>query len=280
MDASPGMIARPVREGRLLRWAVRALALTSWISGAIFAAYILAFYIGAVAAGTPDDWNEVLPRLHERGSGAAANLGMGVHFALGAVLLLLGPVQLVESVRRRAPRVHRWIGWTYATSAALTGLGGLAFIALRGGTTVGGATMSFGFALYGALMVLAAVMAVRHAMARNLVVHRAWAIRLYALVIGSWLYRMDYGFWFLFTDGLGHTEDFTGWFDKVMVFWFYVPNLAVAELAIRAGGWRPGGLARGLAIAVLAGTTAFLALATYSFTDGLWGPTIVERLAG
>ena len=63
--------------------------------------------------------------------------------------------------------------------------------------------------------------------------HRIWAIRLFSLVIGSWLYRMYYGFWFFSMDGLEHELDFTGWFDKIMVFFFYIPNLVVAEVFLR-----------------------------------------------
>jgi hypothetical protein len=63
------------------------------------------------------------------------------------------------------------------------------------------------------LMVLAALETVRHARQRCFDEHRAWAIRLFALTIGSWLYRMDYGFWWLITHGAGHTRSFDGAFD-------------------------------------------------------------------
>ena len=74
------------------------------------------------------------------------------------------------------------------------GLGGLAFILLQG--TIGGPAMNAGFCLYGALTVIAALQTVRHARQRRFEIHRGWAIRLFALVIGSWLYRMDYGFYY------------------------------------------------------------------------------------
>jgi hypothetical protein len=110
--------------------------------------------------------------------------------------------------------------------------------------------------------------------------HRAWSLRLFALAIGSWLYRMDYGFWLLLTDGWGHTADFRGPFDVVMAFFFYLPNLIVTELFIRArrGGAPP--VLRFAAAGVLAAATGFLLIGTYFFTAYLWGPAILYRLLG
>ncbi len=136
--------------------------------------------------------------------------------------------------------MHRWIGWTYVTCALLAGAGGLGFILSKG--TVGGVPMTTGFSLYGVLMLVAAVQTARYARGRRrpggLERHRAWAIRLFALAIGSWLYRIEYGFWFLVAGGAGHTPEFGGWFDAIMDFFFYLPNLAVAELFLRARGQR------------------------------------------
>lgn len=266
--------ARPF-SAALLRRSVQALAGTAWLSSAIFAASIIALFMGAIPAGTPEDWNDSLPRLYVPHS-TAGNVGIGLHFALGAVLLLLGPIQLMGSVRNRWPRFHRWTGWVYASAAVITGLGGLTFIVARG--TIGGPVMSIGFGLYGALMVLAAVMTVRHAVARRLDAHRAWAIRLFSLAIGSWLYRMYYGFWFLFFGRIGHTKSFDGPLDAVMIFWFYVPNLILAEMFIRARRDTAPGWARTGAATALLGATAFLLLATYFFTAKTWGPIVLWRM--
>ncbi|MEA2948471.1 MAG: hypothetical protein QOI40_3801, partial [Alphaproteobacteria bacterium] len=158
-----------------LHWAALALLCVVWISAAIFGLYIVAFYFGAVFDGTPDQWNKALPRLYDPHT-MLATLGIGLHFAAGTILLLLGPVQLIGAVRTRVPALHRWIGRLYASTALISGLGGLAFIALQG--TIGGGPMNLGFSLYGALIVVASVETVRNAMWRRFDVHRAWAIRL------------------------------------------------------------------------------------------------------
>jgi len=152
-----------------LRWATRALVGTFWISAAIFGLYIISFYAGAVFDGTPERWNESLPGIYEPHT-LFATIGIAAHFATGGVLLLFGPIQLIASVRESMPQLHRWLGRIYGSTALITGLGGLVFIALNG--TIGGAPMNVGFGLYGALMVVAALQAIRHARARRFDEHR------------------------------------------------------------------------------------------------------------
>jgi hypothetical protein len=272
-------IAQGIRPPQWTAFALRisAIALVGavWVSSAIFGFYILVFYGGAIPAETLHDWNTTLPKLYEP-STPLASVGIGAHFAAGAILLLLGPIQLIGEIRAKALPVHRWIGRIYAFAAFAAGLGGLTFIAVKG--TVGGLPMTIGFSLYGALMVVTAVETVRNAMLRRIDTHRAWAIRLFSLAIGSWLYRMDYGFWMLFTGNLGHTDQFSGWFDYFMDFFFFVPNLIVAELFIRARRSQATTTGRIAATAALSGSAAFIALATFFFTTYGWGPAIVTRL--
>lgn len=264
------------RLDTMRRWSSLALIAVSWISGIIFAAYIVIFFGGALAGGIGTRWNQALPGLYEAGA-PLATLAIGAHFFAGGVLLLLGPIQLIHPVRRAAPRLHRWLGRLYLLSAGAAGLGGLGFILTRG--TIGGPLMDVGFGLYGGLMVLCAAMAYRHARARRIDHHRAWAIRLFALTIGSWLYRMEYGLWFLLFGSLGRAANFSGWFDAVMVFFFYLPNLVVAEIAIRTGAGPRGAPANLTAIAVLLLATALIAAMTVTFTARAWGPRILGALA-
>lgn len=279
MTALAQPVSPPQWTASAMRWASIALVGVVWISSAIFGAYILAYYGGAIPAGTMEQWNATLPALYEAHT-PVASFGMGLHFFAGATLLLLGPVQLIGEVRRRAPAVHRWTGRVYAFAAFAAGVGGLTFIAIKG--TVGGTMMDVAFAAYGGLMVLAAVQTVRHAMARNIDVHRAWAIRLFALAIGSWLYRIGYGLFFAImgAEDPGHTATFDDWFDYVMDWAFFVPPLIVAEMFIRAR--RTGGSTVGRvgATAVLGASAGLIAFATFFFTVMGWGPAILMRFGG
>jgi hypothetical protein len=262
-------------RGSAVRLSGLALTAVSWFSAAVFGVYILAFYLRAAPAHL-QRWNGNLPQLYEPGH-LAATVAIGAHMAGGAVVLLLGPLQLVAAIRRAQPAVHRWIGRVYVTVAGLAGAGGLGFILEQG--TIGGRPMDLGFGLYGLLMVVCAVQTYRHAAARRIEVHRAWAIRLYALAIGSWLYRMDYGLWLTLAKGMGHDHGFRGPFDVVMAFAFYVPNLVIAELFIRARR-APGHPAfRAAAVVALIAATGLVGIGTYYFTRYYWGPAILTGAA-
>lgn len=256
-----------------LRWASRALVLVVWVSAGLFGLYILAYYLGTLWRGEQERWNEVLPDLYDPQQ-LLATAGIGLHFLAGGVILVLGPIQLSEAIRRRAPGFHRWCGRLYALSALVAGVGGLLFIALQG--TIGGWPMDVGFALYGALMILAAVETARHAIARRFEAHRRWGLRLFSLAIGSWLYRMEYGLWFTLFGRLGHTSSFDGWFDVVMAFAFYLPNLALVELLLRVRSTEASPAARWLLVGLVASAGVFVTVATVTMTRLFWGPAILE----
>jgi len=258
-----------------LRWSGIGLVAASWISAASFGMYILAFYLGAIPAGRLDQWNGNLPGLYQPGN-LAALAAISAHFATGAVILLLGPLQLIGEIRSRWPAFHRWAGRLYIITAAIAGLGGLGFIAAKG--TIGGAQMDVGFGLYGALVVVAAIETYRHARSLRFEKHRAWAIRLFALAIGSWLYRMDYGMWLTAAHGLGHTETFRGPFDIVMSYFFYIPNLALAELFLRTRNLRLRPAVAAWTAVLLNASTLFVSVGSYYFLRYYWGPAIIHRL--
>lgn len=261
------------RIDTVFRFFTKLLVGIVWVSATIFGLYILLFYFAALLLDEASLWNKVLPGLFDT-STRAATLGIGLHFAAGGILLILGCIQLLERLRTRYPMAHRWLGRLYVLSAILTAIGGLVFIAIKG--TIGGWLMDIAFAGYGLLMLGAALQTIRYARAGQYADHRAWGIRLFALAIGSWLYRMDYGFWFLLTDGIGHTDNFRGTFDYFMDFWFYLPNLLVAEVFIGRRAALQSNVAKVGATLLLFLATAFLVLATYFFTAKHWAPAVMK----
>jgi len=267
------------RSPSALRWSGIGLAAASWISAAFFGMFIFAFYFGAIPTGRMDQWNIFVPGLYDQRNPAAL-AAIAAHFATGAIVLILGPVQLIGELRVRRPWIHRWLGRTYVWTAAMAGLGGLGFIASKG--TIGGAPMNIGFGLYGVLIVVAAIQTYRHARGRRWEEHRAWAIRLFALALGSWLYRMDYGFWLnvVAPAPLGHLVNYRGPFDIVMSFFFYLPNLAVAELFIRAGRVLSQRFFRIAAVIVLNLANLLVIVGTYNIVHDYWGPAILRFLLG
>ncbi|WP_337043740.1 DUF2306 domain-containing protein [Emticicia sp. 17c] len=264
-------------SARILGWTRTLLVATVWVSAGLFGLYILAFYVAALSEGKLTRWNEILPGLYSEGA-TQATTGIGLHFFMGGIILVLGSIQLIDAVRIKYPAIHRAIGRIYLIASLFAALGGLSFIFIKG--TIGGMVMNIGFGLYGLLMILCSVATYKYAVARKTDQHRAWALRLYALAIGSWLYRMDYGFWILLTGGAGHNSNFTGLFDGVMAFFFYLPNLLVAEIVIRSDKNKTPPTAINIVFTViLLGVISFLLLGTYFFTKEYWGPAIIKWLA-
>jgi hypothetical protein len=154
----------------------------------------------------------------------------------GGLITSLAPLQLLRVVRHRLAVVHRLSGYAVALLAAVTGTSGLIYIVTQG--TIGGVVMDIGFGVYGGLMVVAAWKTVTLARARD-PGHPLWAQRLVILAVASWLYRVHYGLWEILTGGLGSAPDFSGPFDQVQVFAFYVPYLVLHDLWWRLSGRRP-----------------------------------------
>ncbi len=161
------------------------------------------------------------------------NAGIFSHMLLGALITVLAPLQLMSSLRNRWPAVHRASGYVLFTAAVLTASGGLVYIVVRG--TIGGSLMDVGFSLYGACLLASAVMTVHHARRQDVERHRQWALRFFFLAIASWLYRVHYGLWYALTGGLASAKDFSGLFDQVQNFAFYVPYLIGLEIYFRSG---------------------------------------------
>lgn len=242
-----------------------------WLSALLFSLYIFLFYLHALTSGDLARWNEGASDLYIEDA-PVATAGMGLHFLGGATLLFLGNLQLIGRLRSRYPQLHRWIGRIYVVASFLTAAGGLVFILVHG--TIGGNVMDIGFFLYGTLMCIAGVETLRQARAKRFGAHRMWALRLYVLALGSWLYRMEYGFWFLFTDGVGSTPNLTGPFDQVMAFFFYLPNLIILELYFRARNVVRSTPTKIFASLVLLLATGLLLLMTLGFILEVWGPAI------
>ncbi|ERN40145.1 putative membrane protein [Rubidibacter lacunae KORDI 51-2] len=216
-----------------------ALLLTLFAGSATFAGYILATYAWAALHLRFDLWNILLSGLYLPDVPAATAV-IALHFAAGATVMVLGPLQLWTPLRNRAPALHRIAGRLYLGAALGASVGGGAFIVLYG--TVGGPVMSAAFSFYGLLMGICAVQTWRLAVQRRFVAHRRWALRLFVLGIGSLLYRFGYGLWGLVAGGLaGHQNDWQGPFDYAMDFLFYIPTLLICELyiALESGRVRP-----------------------------------------
>ncbi|PZX16331.1 putative membrane protein DUF2306 [Palleronia aestuarii] len=203
------------------------------IAGAVvFGLAVVPFILYAAAFG----WRSLTGDLGSEsylfaGRAPVAETGLSLHMLAGAAITLAVPLQILPPLRRRWPALHRWTGRGIVTLGLVAALGGLVFIGTRG--TIGGPVMDAGFAIYGLLLGLAAIMAISRARAGEFAAHRRWALRLAVLILGSWLFRVHYVLWYAVTGGLWSNEGLTGPFDRVQVFAFYLPYLVLVEVYLR-----------------------------------------------
>ncbi len=261
------------KSKKITAFLIKLLGITVWTSTLLFGLYILAFYATSLVSGNPTQWNQTLPGLYDPNENIATT-GIGFHFAAGGIILILGCIQLIDKFRIRFLNAHRWIGLFYVSSSIVAGFGGLVFIFTKG--TIGGTVMDIGFSLYGILMITAAILTLKNALSKNFKQHKAWAFRLFALAVGSWLYRMDYGFWFILADGVGHAKNFQGPFDQVMAFFFYLPNLLIVEIILKSKELKSSKFLNFSFSVILILATVFIMIGTYFFTQRYWGPAILS----
>ncbi|WP_170382045.1 DUF2306 domain-containing protein [Ruegeria atlantica] len=176
---------------------------------------------------------------------SVGNAAMMLHILTGTILVALAPLQLIRGIRQRYNRLHRALGGVLIALALITGLAGMTYIPLRG--TIGGPVMSVAFFLYGLCLFTSALMLARMARTRNREGHWAWGLRLFWLALGSWLYRLHYTLWYLLTGGVGSKSDFSGPFDLVQNFAFFLPYLLAVQIWImRNRSVHQGALVTGL----------------------------------
>jgi len=276
---SPGLAT----EERLVRWIGRFLYSAALLGLGIFGTYIVLRGTG-VTFRNFDQWHDLVSGLPMRTSADwIANLGIGMHYLMGTVLVLAWPILFSSRIRRRHRAVHRWVGRIYVSAGILAGVGGMSFI-LAHHT---GSAAHTAFALWGAVMMLSSVMAYVHARAKRFDLHRAWAIRLFAMVLGAWVFDLEYRVWEGLTGGIGMgTEEAPGPFDYAINYLFFIPNLLVAEFFIRNKHKRivlqPRALKwPALATLAIAGLVFVYAIAMVSATHaGKYGRHLLNLVAG
>lgn len=238
----------------------------------IFAWYMAALYGLSALRGDWETWNKVMPRGWNAGD-TVGNIAIFVHLLLALVVTLAGLAQLLPAVRRAAPSVHRWIGRVYIASAFGIAFGSMYLMWVRG--AVGDFSQHLGSTFNAILLVLFAVIALRHARARNLVLHRQWALRLFMVMNGVWFFRLGLLLWLMIhQQPVGFDpKTFTGPFLTFLVYAQTLLPLAALELYFRAQ--RSDVAARKWAAAAV---IAVLALATaggvVGATMGLWLPRL------
>jgi len=197
-----------------------------------------------------------------------------MHILFAAIVTIGGPLQLVPTIRARAPSFHRWNGRIYMLTACSAALTGLYMVWIRGGTA-GDTVQHVGISLLAVLIMLCAAMALRYALARNLNVHRRWALRLFLVVSGGWFFRVGLFFWLILNRGPAgfDPKTFQGPFLSFLSFAQCLVPLAVLEIYLRSRD-RAGPLGRIATASALFVLTVAMGVGIFGATMGIWLPRV------
>ncbi|MEO8999199.1 MAG: DUF2306 domain-containing protein [Rhodanobacter sp.] len=250
-------------------------AATSWFVVAalgqlMFVVYLFGFYGSTAVRGQFETWNKVLIRGYVAGD-TMGNLVVSMHLAFAVLITVGGVLQLTTGVRRLLPTFHRWNGRVYLLSACVMSLGGL--VMMWTGRGPGDLSQHVATSINAVLILVCAIMVLRHALARRFVLHRRWALRLFLVVSGVWFFRIGLTFWIMLNQGpVGFDPDtFVGPALTIIAFAQYLLPLAILQLYFltqdRAGSHGHLVMASGLFA-----STLFTAVGIVAASMMLWLP--------
>lgn len=144
------------------------------------------------------------------------------HVIAASVALALGAFQFFAGVRARRPTLHRWVGRLYALCVLVGGLSGFAMAFVSNGGVIAG----LGFALLACLWILTTAVAVNHARAKRIDLHRRWMLRSFSLAFAGVTLRLQLQGFAL--AGMPYAEA------SVILAWScWLPNLLAVEWWLR-----------------------------------------------
>jgi hypothetical protein len=266
------------RSPQLARSALNTSA-TLWfiitmIGQLFFCLYIVAFYYSATFNLNIDQFNLVMPAGYIEGD-FWGNIMVITHVLFAAIITLGGVVQLVPQIRNKWAAFHRWNGRIYVLTATIVSLSGAFMIITRFDLVAGDAFGKWILMLNGALILLCAGMAFKRARQRQFVAHRVWALRLFIVVSGVWLFRIGIMAWLtLHGKPVGFDPvSFSGPFLNVLYVCVYLLPLLLMEGYLQAHASHSARLRIMTASGILL-LTGVLALGVFGAIMGMWLPRL------
>jgi uncharacterized membrane protein len=147
-----------------------------------------------------------------------------IHIVPGLFFLLLGPLQFSTKIRARHPEWHRLSGRIFVICGMLIGISAL--VMSFGMPAIGGVNQAAATTLFGAFFLFALAKAFWHIRRREIVLHREWMIRAFAIGLAVSTIRPIVGVFFATSrlSGLAPREFFG------IAFWIgFVLHLIAAE---------------------------------------------------
>ena len=117
-----------------------------------------------------------------------------VHIIPGLLFMLLGPFQFSRAIRTKYPKWHRINGRIFVGCAYIVGISALAMSV--GMPAIGGVNQAVATTLFGILFLIALTKAFGHVLRGEILQHREWMIRAYAIGLAVATIRPIIGFFF------------------------------------------------------------------------------------
>jgi uncharacterized membrane protein len=160
------------------------LALILWIIMAVLALGVALYFAAPYLTFNPD-----VSRIPLNPAAAWHFTILAIHATTGGFALLIGPLQFLPRLRTRYPAVHRIIGRLYMISVVIGSLA--AFYSAV--VSLDGFVAQVGFIFVAILWFYSVVQAYKAIRRGNILLHRVWMVRNYALTFAAvilriWLY--------------------------------------------------------------------------------------------
>jgi Predicted membrane protein (DUF2306) len=157
---------------------------------------------------------------------AVAPLAWFLHALAGASFGLAGPLQFVFVLRRHFGKWHRLTGRVFVLSGSFLGLSGLAMLLQVPSQST--AILDVARGVFGFALLFALAQSMFAVLRRDIPRHRAWAIRAYAIGMGSGTIALVFFPIYVITG----VPPLGFWADVIYIGWWTF-NIAVAEFVIR-----------------------------------------------
>ena len=157
---------------------------------------------------------------------AAVPVAFFLHSLAGVLFGVLGPLQFVLALRSRFAALHRLAGRVFVLSGMGLGLSGLALLLrVESPSTV---LLDAARGVFGVALMVVLVLGVASARAHDMLRHRAWMIRAYAIGMGSGTVALV-----MFPIYLITGAPITGLVSDIVFVGMWLGSIAVAEWVIR-----------------------------------------------
>jgi uncharacterized membrane protein len=146
-----------------------------------------------------------------------------LHIIPGFLFMVLGPLQFVRQIRSRNIQLHRWSGRVFVAAGVVIGVTALIMSFLM---SIGGANETAATTFFAIIFLFALGKAFLHIRRREIIQHREWMIRAFAIGLAIATVRPIVGMFFGLTDL--SPQEFFG-----IAFWLgFTSHLIIAEVWI------------------------------------------------